>query len=237
MKPTLIIDADDTLWENEIYFRQAVAAFAELMVSQGFELEEAERSVDRVERERIPIMGYSPEEFCRSLVIAYQRLCESHDVPPDDEVSNAVWEIGQIVAEYPIVLLDGVAEALERLSAHCHLVLLTKGDQDVQASKLARSGLGHFFNEVHVVREKNTEVIQTILSHHGLLAHQTWMVGNSPRSDINPALQAGIGAIYIPHPTSWDLEQEEIAFPERVIRLKSFGELVDLFLSAGGLRT
>lgn len=237
MKPTLIIDADDTLWENEIYFRQAVVAFAELMVSQGFEWEEAERTVDKVERERIPIMGYSPEEFRRSLVIAYQRLCESHNVTPDDEVSNAVWEIGQIVAEYPIVLLDGVAEALERLSGHCHLVLLTKGDQEVQASKLTRSGLEHFFSEVHVVREKNAEVIRSLLSQNGLSANQTWMVGNSPRSDINPALQAGIGAIYIPQPNTWDLEQEEIAFSERVIRLESFKELVDLFFSAGGPRT
>ncbi|NIO70136.1 MAG: hypothetical protein GTN71_14195 [Anaerolineae bacterium] len=79
MKPTLIVDADDTLWENNIYYEQCIAAFVELMVAQGFTREEAQRTVDAVERERIPQVGYAPEEFARSLVISYQRLCESHD--------------------------------------------------------------------------------------------------------------------------------------------------------------
>lgn len=81
MKPTLIIDADDTLWENNIFYEQCIAAFAELMAAQGFGQEEAERTADVVERERIPQVGYAPVEFARSLVIAYQRLCERHDRP------------------------------------------------------------------------------------------------------------------------------------------------------------
>jgi putative hydrolase of the HAD superfamily len=106
---------------------------------------------------------------------------------------------------------------------------LTKGDQEVQTSKVVRSGLGHFFDGVHVVSEKNAQVIQDLLNQYGLNPDRTWMVGNSPRSDINPALKAGVGAIYIPHVSTWDLEQEEIEGPERVIRLKSFGELANLF--------
>jgi putative hydrolase of the HAD superfamily len=233
MKPTLIVDADDTLWENNIYYEQCIAAFVELMVAQGFGQEEAERTLDTVERERIP-QAYAPEEFGRSLLIAYRRLCQSHDRPVEDEVSAAVWEIGQAVIEYPIVLLDGVAETLARLSGPCRLLLLTKGDRENQESKLARSGLGHLFDGVHIVPEKDAEVIRGLLAHYGLEPEQTWMVGNSPRSDINPALEAGVGAIYVPHPNTWKLEHEEIAEPEQVIVLNGFGELAALFANAEG---
>jgi putative hydrolase of the HAD superfamily len=232
MKPTLIVDADDTLWENNIYYEQCIAAFTELMVDQGHGQEETARTMEAVERERIPQVGYAPEEFARSLVIAYQRLCESHGQPIKDEVSDAVWEIGRAIIGYPIVLLEGVAETLARLSDRCRLLLLTKGDQEVQESKLARSGLGHLFDGVHIVPEKDAEVIRGLLAHYGLRPEQTWVVGNSPRSDINPALEAGVGAIYVPHPNTWKLELEEIAGTERVIVLKGFGELATLFLNA-----
>jgi len=149
-------------------------------------------------------------------------------------VSDAVWEIGQAVIEYPIVLLDGVAETLARLSGHCRLLLLTKGDQKAQESKLARSGLGHLFDGMHIVPEKDAEVIRRLLAHYGLEPEQTWMVGNSPRSDINPALEAGIGAIYVPHPDTWKLELEEIAGTEQVTVLKCFKELAVLFPNAEG---
>jgi putative hydrolase of the HAD superfamily len=234
MKPTLIVDADDTLWENNIYYEQCIAAFVEMMMTQGFGREGAERTVETVERERIPQVGYAPEEFARSLVIAYQRLCESHDRPIEDEVSDAVWEIGRAVIEYPIVLLDGVAETLARLSGHCRLLLLTKGDREAQESKLARSGLVHLFDRVHIVPEKDAEVIRGLLARYGLEPERTWMVGNSPRSDINPALEAGIGAIYVPHPNTWELEHEEIAEPERVVVLNGFRELDALFPDAEG---
>ena len=235
MKPTLIVDADDTLWENNVYYEQCIAAFADLMVAQAFGWEEAERAVEAVERERIPQV-YAPEEFARSLVIAYQRLCANHDRPAEGEVSDAVWEIGQAVMGYPIVLLDGVAETLARLSGRCRLLLLTKGDREAQEDKLVRSGLGHLFDGVHIVPEKDAEVIRGLLAQYGLEPERTWMVGNSPRSDINPALEAGIGAIYVPHPNTWRLETEEIGGMEQVIVLKCFRELAALFPDAGGRR-
>ncbi|MDY7076226.1 MAG: HAD family hydrolase [Chloroflexota bacterium] len=237
MELTLIIDADDTLWENNIYYERCIAAFAKLMEAQGFEREEAERTVDAVERERIPQVGYTPEEFARSLTITYRRLCERHAHPIEGEVSDAAWEIGQAVIEYPIVLLDGVEKTLARLSDHCRLLLLTKGDREVQEGKLARSGLGHFFDGVHVVAEKDAKVLQGLLAHYGLEPEQTWMVGNSPRSDVNPALEAGIGAIYIPHPNTWHLEMEKVTRPEGAIVLDRFAELVELFPGGGSINS
>ena len=233
MRPTLIVDADDTLWENNIFYEQCIAGFAELMAAHGFEREEAVHTMEAVERERVPLVGYAPEEFARSMLIAHQRLCAAHNRPAENEIAGAVWQIGQRVIEYPIVLLDGVAETLAQLSGHCRLLLLTKGERKVQESKLARSGLGQMFEEMHVVTEKNAQVLRELLARYGLQPRETWMVGNSPRSDINPALEAGIGAIYVPHPHTWGFEIAEIAEPERVTVLKRFDELLALFSDAG----
>jgi putative hydrolase of the HAD superfamily len=228
MKPTLIIDADDTLWETEIYYEQCIADFGTLMAEMGFDREEAERTVHEVERERVPLVGYGPHEFSRNLVFAYERLCERYDRSVTEDVAGAVWEMGQVVLEPPIVLLKGVAETLSRLGERFRLILLTKGDQEVQESKLERSGLAHHFEGVHVVQEKDSEVLQRLLVDYGLQPELTWMVGNSPRSDINPALEAGIGAVHIPHSNTWSFEQQEIADPSRVVVLSDFGELVGL---------
>jgi putative hydrolase of the HAD superfamily len=226
---TLIIDADDTLWENNIFYEQCLADFAALMAEHGFDRDEAEHAADVVERERIPLVGYAVEEFARSLVIAYQQLCERRHQPFNDRVASEATEIGMRAAEYPIVLLEGVEEALEWLSGPFRLLLLTKGDPRVQQDKLARSGLGRFFDHVHVVPEKDADVFRGLIGEHELRPEHTWMVGNSPRSDINPAVEAGIGAIYVPHPHTWTLEVEEVVDSERVTVLRSFGELATLF--------
>jgi putative hydrolase of the HAD superfamily len=225
----LIIDADDTLWENNIFYEECLADFAALMAQQGFDRDEAEHTADVVERERIPVVGYAVEEFARSLVVAYQQLCERHNRSCREEVAASAMEIGQRAGQYPIVLLEGVEEALGQLDRRVRLFLLTKGDPSTQQDKLARSGLAHHFDAVHIVPEKDTRVLQDLVVTHDLRPEETWMVGNSPRSDINPALEAGIGAIYVPHPNTWTLEVEEIADPDSVVVLRSFGELVALF--------
>ena len=230
-KPTLILDADDTLWENEIYYEQAIAGFADLMAAQGFDRLAAQYVAQTVDHVRVSLLvGYGPLEFARSLVVAYGRLCRRHARPTVPEVVDAVWRIGRAVTEHPVALLDGVAEALPRLGGRCRLLLLTKGDREIQQGKLARSGLASFFEGVHVVAEKDAGVLRQLVADYGLQPEQVWMVGNSPRSDINPALEAGLGAIYIPRPNTWELEREAIADPARVTVLGSFGELIPLVL-------
>jgi putative hydrolase of the HAD superfamily len=226
---TLIVDADDTLWENNIFYEQCLADFGALIAEHGFDRDEAEHTADVVERERIPLVGYAVEEFARSLVIAYEQLCERHDRPFREDVAAAATEIGMRPAQYPIVLLEGVEETLEQLSGQFRLLLLTKGDPRVQEDKLARSGLGRFFHDVHVVPEKDTDVFRNLIAEHNLHPEHTWMVGNSPRSDINPAVEAGMGAVYVPHPNTWSLEVEEVAEPEKVHVLHRFEELLTLF--------
>jgi putative hydrolase of the HAD superfamily len=233
MRPTLIIDADDTLWETEIYYEQCISDFGGMMATMGFDRQEAERTVDEVERKRVPLVGYGPHEFSRNLVITYERLCQRYGRSVKGDVSSAVWEMGQVVLEPPIEFLDGVTEALPWLSGRFRLILLTKGDQDVQVGKLERSGLAHYFEGVHVVQEKDAEVLRGLMADYGLQPEMTWMVGNSPRSDINPALEAGIGAVHIPHSNTWSFEHQEIADPDRVVVLKNFGELQTLFSETG----
>ena len=235
MKPTLIIDADDTLWETEIYYEQCIADFGELMGSVGFDREEAGRTLDEVDHERVSRVGYGPHGFTGSIAIAYERLCQRHGRPVDEEVAKTVQQLGLVVLEPPMELLDGVAETLPRLGERFRLILLTKGDREVQEGKLARSGLAHHFEGVRVVPEKDAQVLWGLMAEYGLQSERTWMVGNSPRSDINPALEVGIGAVHIPHSNTWALEHEAITDPERVVVLSSFRELAELFLCHTGL--
>ncbi len=228
-KVTLIVDADDTLWESEVYYQQCIAEYEALMEAQGFEREEATRMLVTVEEERIPEVGYAPEEFARSLIIAYERLSASYGCSVEEAVSARLQEVGEIVLNFPIELLDGVEETLPWLSGRYRLILLTKGDQTVQENKLTRSGLTHLFDGVHVVHEKDAMVIRELLEAYALHPARTWMIGNSPRSDINPALEAGIGAIYVPHVKTWEWERETIMESERVIKVDSFGNLIDFF--------
>ena len=225
---TLIIDADDTLWENNIYYEDCARDFAALLAGEGFDAEEAGATLSAVEEERIPQVGYAPEEFARSLVFSYQRLGRRHGRRVERDLIEKIWNIGRRVAAYPIVLLDGVEETLNALADRHRLILLTKGDVEVQRDKLERSGLECHFAGVHIVPEKDAAVFRTLLRHYDLDPDRTWMVGNSPRSDINPAVEAGLGGVYVPHPNTWQLEIEDLVTSDRVTVLESFAQLPGL---------
>ncbi len=225
----LILDADDTLWENNIFYEQAIQSFAWRMAEEGFDPRQARETLSQVEQERIPLYGYAPQEFIRSLLQTYHRLCREAGRSPRPEVEAEIEAIGRQVVEYPMILLDGVPETLARLRRYCRLFLLTKGDPEVQQSKVKRSGLAPYFEAVHIVPEKGPEVLRELIARHHLDPARTWMVGNSPRSDVNPALEAGIGAVYIPYHTPWSFEETPIADPERVIVLRRFSDLIHHF--------
>ena len=232
-RPTLILDADDTLWENNIYYERATTDLGRCMAAAGFDPAEAERTFAQVEAERVPVVGYAPHEFAHSMLIAYHRLCARHGREPDAATEREVQAIANQVVDHPITLLGQVAETMPLLHRCCRLILLTKGDPQVQQDKLSRSGLAPYLEAVHVVAEKDAAVLHELLARHGLDPRQTWMVGNSPRSDINPALAAGIGAVYIPDAVPWSFEQTAVADPDRVITLDHFGQLLDLFPEPG----
>jgi putative hydrolase of the HAD superfamily len=224
MRYHLLIDADDTLWENNIYFEQAIHAFIDFLDHSRLTRQEVRAVLDEMER----LMGYGSVNFTRSLVETYRRLAEK-DFREED--LQQVRAFGEQIRAHPLELLDGVQETLAYLSPRHHLVLLTKGDLEEQKLKVERSGIEAYFQQVVVVPEKNTATYHQIVEELHADPQRTWMIGNSPRSDINPALAAGLNAVFIPHPHTWHLEHEEVenTGDGRVLTLSTFAELHSYF--------
>jgi len=220
MRYHLLIDADDTLWENNIYFEQAIHGFITFLDHSRLTREEVRTVLDEVER----LMGYGAANFTRSLVETYRRLAEK-DLR--DEDVQQVRRFGEAIRTHPLQFLDGVKETLDYLFPRHDLVLLTKGDLEEQKLKVERSGIEQCFRQVVIVQEKNVATYHQVTSELQVDPQHTWMVGNSPRSDINPALAAGLKAVFIPHPHTWHFEHEEVqdAGEGRVLTLSTFAEL------------
>ena len=204
----LLIDADDTLWENNIYFEQAIADFMAFLNHQEMSREEVRLVINEAERETILERGYGTHSFAHSLVKTFERLSVE---PVTPELHQTVWNFAHRISKYPIELIEGVPETLNYLSGRRHhLILMTKGDITEQSSKVERSGLKEYFSAVEIVAEKNRATYQGIVEKYELSPDITWMVGNSPKSDINPALTAGINAVFVPHDQTWILEHETV---------------------------
>jgi putative hydrolase of the HAD superfamily len=197
---TLLIDADDTLWENNIYFLEVTERFLEAVSAFQVDLDEARQLLIETERRNIPVHGYGSRAFAISLVEAYQSLVGL----PDAEVERRLRDLAHGIFERDKPeLRPDVEGTLQELSLHHRLILVTKGDPDEQQRKVERSGLARYFEAVVVVPEKTPEVYLRIVGEFEANPATTWMIGNSPRSDINPALEAGLNAILVPHPWSW----------------------------------
>jgi len=200
----LLVDADDTLWENEAHFRCAFEAFLDRMVARGHERSTVAAATRRVETARCERHGYGSRNFAESLIETV-RLLEG-DVAED--VERDLIGIGRTVFEHEIRPFPEVQTTLESLATRHRLFLVTKGATDEQSGKLARSGLAPFFEHAEILREKTPAAYREILTRHDLPLPITWMIGNSPRSDINPAHAAGLRTVYVPHHALWALEDE-----------------------------
>jgi putative hydrolase of the HAD superfamily len=223
----LIFDADDTLWENNIYFEDAFDQFCEYLAHSSLAPQEVRAVLDEIERANSRIHGYGSRNFARNLAACYQHLAERHISEADLEV---VKEFAHAILEKPVELLEGVEETVADLSSRHELTLFTKGDPAEQRMKIERSRLAHYFQHAAVVKEKNESAYRQLADERGFRHDRTWMIGNSPKSDINPALAAGLGAVYVPHPRTWTLEHEEVpeAHP-RLLRVESIAELRSYF--------
>jgi putative hydrolase of the HAD superfamily len=226
---TLLIDADDTLWENNIYFERAIADFISFLNHQERSPAEVREILNDVERECIVSHGYGLQSFTHALVQTFERLSVE---PLTAGLHEAIHGFARTIAEQPVQLLPDVEPTLEYLSQKHQLILVTKGDYSEQSGKVRRSGLEKHFTAVEIVPDKNSQNYREVVQRHTLAAERTWMVGNSPKSDINPALSAGINAVFVPHADTWVLEQEELASaapPRKLLVLNSFAELVQHF--------
>jgi len=204
---TLLIDADDTLWENTVYFERAIARFISFLNHHEFSPEQVRGVLNDVERECIVKHGYGQHSFSHALVDTFERLSLQ---PVTPELHAQITSFAHLVLDHPIEFLPEVPETLQYLSARHQLILATKGAPAEQSGKIERSGLKKYFAASEIVPEKNSETYQAIIEKHSLPRDSTWMIGNSPRSDINPALAAGLHAVFVPHGDTWILEHEEV---------------------------
>jgi putative hydrolase of the HAD superfamily len=215
-RQTLLIDADDTLWENNVYFERAIAGFISFLNHEEYSPDEVRQVLNDVERESIVTHGYGLESFAHSLVRTFERLAVE---PLTPALKETIHGFAHTIATHPMEIIRDVPETLQYLTERHSLILVTKGSYDEQARKIERSGLRRYFGAVEIVAEKDVSIYRRIVSQYALPAETTWMVGNSPKSDINPALSAGLNAVFVPHGNTWIFEHDQVAEPKSPARL------------------
>lgn len=226
---TLLIDADDTLWENNVYFERAIALFISFLNHHDFSPDQVREVLNDVERECIVTHGYGLHSFAHALVRTFERLSAR---PVTPELHRQIQSFAHTIQDHPIELLPEVEETLRNLAGRHRLILVTKGAVPEQSGKIKRSGLRKHFAESEILAEKNVAAYDSVVKKYDLKRDVTWMIGNSPKSDINPALAAGLHAVFVPHGDTWILEHEEVnpAPPhQRLLVIGRFAELREHF--------
>ncbi len=227
MRQNLIIDADDTLWENNVYFERAFDEFVEFLAHSCLTPVEVRAVLDEIETANSKIHGYGSLNFGRNLGECYARLAEREVC--DGDLATVV-TFAERILECPMEVIPGVPETLERLAMRHDLTLFTKGHPEEQKIKIDRSELGIYFGHTSIVKEKNAKAYVSLAEERSMDPSRTWMIGNSPKSDINPALEAGLNAVFVPHAHTWVLEKQELRHGKgRLLVLESFAELTEHF--------
>jgi putative hydrolase of the HAD superfamily len=235
MRPTsfagryaLIFDADDTLWENNIYFERAFADFVEFLSHSTLTSQQIRDVLNEIELANSKIHGYGSKNFGRNMQQAYRHLAP-REIREDDLAH--VMSLAERILEQPVELIAGVEETLKYLAPRHDLTLFTKGHPEEQRLKVDRSGLGSYFAHTAIVKEKDAAAYARLIAERGLEPARAWMIGNSPKSDINPALEAGLNAVLVPHPHTWVLEHQDLreAPSSRFLGVETFSDLQRYF--------
>jgi putative hydrolase of the HAD superfamily len=220
----LLIDADDTLWENNIYFERAFDDFVDFLAHSSLTAPQVREVLNEIELANARIHGYGAANFGRNLQQAYHHLAE-REIRSDD--LDHIMSFAKRILEQPVELIEGVEETLAGLSERHALTLFTKGHPEEQRLKVDRSGLSRYFAHTAIVKEKDAPAYRRIVEERSLARDETWMIGNSPKSDINPALEAGLGAVLVPHAHTWVLEHQDLRTPSgaRFLKVEKFTDL------------
>lgn len=220
-----IFDADDTLWESGLYFRRAEEDFIALMQSMGFEPEELRPEIHRRDIERLSHTGYGARPYMKTLKLILEEKSEL--VTP--YMVDSLEYISNCLLHHPLVLLPGVLASLEKFYGDGRrMIVYTMGEEDHQMDKFNRSGISEYFEHCTIVPMKTKETMMELLASAGIAPDEACMIGNSPRSDINPAIACGVNAIYLERPFTWQAEQIEFAEPGLVTTVTDLQEIVSL---------
>ena len=222
---TIGFDADDTLWQNETFFRMTEQRFTELLSGHGDHHVLSARLLE-AERRNLAFYGYGVKGFTLSMI---ETAVEVTKGEVEASVIAEILSFGRQMLQNPVETLPQARETLDALAGRYRILLITKGDLFDQERKLAQSGLGEYFDAVEIVSEKTRQTYERIFTRHGDGAGRAVMVGNSLKSDVVPAIAAGAFGVHVPHELTWVLEHE--AAPEgnpRFRRIETLGELPPL---------
>ena len=222
----IFFDADDTLWENEQFFRDAEAQFAELL-SDYTSPEGVQELLWHKQEENIPLFGYGSKTYMIGMTDAAVELCGGH-LP--DRIYYGVKKIITDLAFHEFRLLDGVEETLKALQGHYTMIVATKGDLTEQLNKYRLSGLDRYFHHCEVMENKDERNYLELAAKLDLAPEQILMIGNSVKSDIAPVVNIGGTAIHTPHDVVWVHEMMDMPQSDRIIEVQSIREVVSLLL-------
>ena len=221
---TLIFDADDTLWENNVVFERVIEDYLDWVAHPTLDRAQVRAVLNEIELANTVAHGYGSRVFLRTLGDCFGRLNERPASPTEEAQTR---ELAAALAEHRVELLPDVAETLDQLGSRHSLFLLTKGDPDEQQRKIDASNVSHHFIDIHIVAEKNVDTFHSVTSQDDLDPARTWMIGKSPKSDILSARRAGLNAVFIPNDNTWALEHDVLDPNDTgVLHLRQFGELL-----------
>jgi putative hydrolase of the HAD superfamily len=227
---TIGFDADDTLWQNEHFFRLTEKRFVELLAAHADAELLSERLLE-AERRNVRHYGFGIKGFMLSMI---ETAIETTQGRVPAAVISDILAAGREMLAHPVELLPHAREVLERLCVDYRLVLITKGDLLDQQRKIAESGLAEYFHAVEIVSDKDRATYERIFSRHGGGPGRSMMIGNSLRSDVLPAIEAGSFGVYVPHELGWALELAEAPrTASRFRQIAGLGELLPLVREIG----
>jgi putative hydrolase of the HAD superfamily len=205
-----IFDGDDTLWRTEILYDQARNAARGIVSNYGVDPAQWEARQRIIDVENVAVYGFSSDRFPASCLEAFREVSQSSKLGPHSDVEQQIIYAAQSVFRANPELLPNAANVLYSLrSAGVRLALLTKGDLAVQRDRIDQSGLAPLFDSIEIVSEKTTETVRNMLDNLRVRASDAWMIGNSFRSDILPALVLGVRGIWIEAPV-WEYERDGV---------------------------
>jgi putative hydrolase of the HAD superfamily len=219
----IAFDADDTLWVNETYFREAEQDFAKLLAKYETE-NKINQELFKKEIENLKFYGYGVKGFVLSMV---ESALELSDYKIDQKVIEKILDIGKEMLEKPIDLIDGIETVLKALKGKYKLIVATKGDLLDQERKLEKSNLSSYFHHIEVMSDKKPKDYQKLVSHLDIHPSELLMIGNSLKSDVLPLLEIGASAIHVPFHTTW--QHEEVPEEEKSkIEYKTVAEISEI---------
>ncbi|MDY0813638.1 HAD family hydrolase [Kitasatospora purpeofusca] len=223
----LVFDADDTLWENNVLFERVIHDYLDWLRHPTLDRAGLRAVLDDVQRANAVTHGYGSRMLLRSLGDCVEKL---RGRPATGQELAEIEELAAVLADHRVELIPDVAETLAVLGGRHTLLMLTKGNPEEQRRKIDASRLAHHFRAIEIVEEKDTATYRGFVAAHGLTPAGSWMIGNSPKSDILPARAAGMNAVFIPNDHTWVLEHSELdPADEAVLHLRAFRELLDHF--------